>query len=101
MNVILWANESFDYVRNTCYVFTPQDLKLKEKGILKAPYQINPSEPVPQLGTWYLDRNLPVIFQRLTAASVRLAKLLNEIFGKNKDKNFLIELEKFINQNLN
>eukprot|EP01091_Cochliopodium_minus_P015107 TRINITY_DN5286_c0_g3_i1.p1 TRINITY_DN5286_c0_g3~~TRINITY_DN5286_c0_g3_i1.p1 ORF type:complete len:324 (+),score=86.36 TRINITY_DN5286_c0_g3_i1:198-1169(+) len=92
MNVISWANESFDYVRNTCYVFTPNDAEMKKNSFNSSPFknsfQINPlsgkdKNVIPQLGTWYLEKNLPIIFQRLTAASIRLAHLLNDVFGTN------------------
>jgi len=62
-----WANESFQYVLSTVYNFSQQ------------------SEPVmatrsTTLGQWYYTTNLPVVQQRLVAASVRLAALLNSIF---------------------
>jgi len=65
-----WANESFQYVRSDVYQFTPSSFmqgwrKTKE----------------PSLGTWYYNQNLPVVQQRLVAASVRLAQLLNSIFS--------------------
>ena len=85
MDVILWANESFDYVRNTCYVFSAKDVEMR-KNSFQLDSSIN-KDDIPHLGDWYLQRNLPVIFQRLTGASVRLAHLLSEIFGTNKGKN--------------
>jgi len=59
-----WANESFEYVRTDVYDFTPN---LKTRAV--------------SLGSWYDSRNLPIVKQRLIAASVRLAQLLNSILG--------------------
>jgi len=61
---ITWANESFQYVRTTVYNFTGSDLKRQQ---------------VPDLGEVYYARNLPIVFQRLIAAGVRLGALLNTI----------------------
>jgi len=63
MDPIHWANESFQYVRDTCYNFT--DSKRRQS--------------VPALGQVYYDRNWPIVVQRLIAAGVRLGSLLNQI----------------------
>jgi len=60
-----WANESFSYVRSDVYDFTPNS---------------RPARAV-ALGAWYDSRNLPIVQQRLIAASVRLAQLINSILG--------------------
>jgi len=59
-----WANESFEYVRTDVYNFTPST------GAL--PGEVS-------LGQWYYSMNLPIVKQRLIAAGVRLAALLNSI----------------------
>jgi len=64
-----WANESFQYVRTTVYNFT-------QPAILSS----NADYDYVSLGQWYYNTNLPVVQQRLVAASVRLAALLNSIF---------------------
>lgn len=61
MDPIEWANESFDFVRSTCYNYTEN------------------SSGVPQLDEDYYDHNLPIIQWRLAAAGVRLGALLNSI----------------------
>jgi len=58
MDSSVWANESFQYVRTTCYSY-------------------NISNGVPQLEQSYYDINLPIIKQRLIAAGVRLAQAIN------------------------
>jgi len=63
-----WANESFQYVRTVCYNFT------------------TPSDGVPKLGEVYYDDNLPIIQQRLIAAGVRLAVVLNTVLNNNNNK---------------
>lgn len=72
---VAWADESFQFVRTTCYNYTI------ENG-------------VPTLGDEYYDTNLPIVQQRLIAGGVRLGYLLNSIltgadinssFGKFKD----------------
>jgi hypothetical protein len=62
MNPVDWANESFQYVRSTVYNYT-----------------LGPDN-VPALGDDYYYHNLPIVKERLAAAGVRLAKLLNNIF---------------------
>jgi hypothetical protein len=64
MNPIDWANESFQYVLDTCYNFTDS------RGAHKRDHA---------LSEVYYNRNLPIVFQRLIAAGVRLGKLLNSI----------------------
>jgi len=63
-----WADESFDYVRNDVYNFSPNN-KVSMVGA------------EPDLGTDYYNHNLPIITERLVAASIRLAALLDKIFG--------------------
>lgn len=64
MDPSVWADESFSYVRNDVYNFDP-----------------TPSAAsVPYLGSHYYDHNLPIVTERLTAASIRLAALLEQIF---------------------
>jgi len=84
MDVVTWADESFAFVRNQCYVYNASDLRNDNAE--------------PQLGTWYLDHNIGTVFQRLTAASVRLATLLTDIFGKNKGSNAIGILKKAVEQ---
>lgn len=65
MNPSDWAQESFSYVLTDVYNF-------------------NPSKTVgedPDLGDDYYKHNLPIVTERLIAASIRLAALLNKLFG--------------------
>jgi len=57
-----WADESFQYVQSTCYNFTGSERQ------------------EPSLGDVYYNRNLPIVQQRLIAAGVRLATLINTLF---------------------
>jgi hypothetical protein len=41
-----------------------------------------------RLGQDYLDKNIPVVNERLTVAGVRLAALLNVIFDETKELPF-------------
>jgi len=59
MSPSVWADESFQFVRTTCYNYTTN------------------SDGVGQLGEDYYQRNLPIIQQRLIAGGVRLGQLLN------------------------
>jgi len=60
-----WADESFAYVRNVVYNFN-SSAKVGDD---------------PNLGDAYYNQNLPIITERLIAASIRLSALLNKIFG--------------------
>jgi len=81
-----WANESFQYVRTTVYNFTQSGegssfSTLSATNIdpsLLSGYNIEDYDY--SLGQWYYNTNLPVVQQRLIAAAVRLAALLNSIF---------------------
>eukprot|EP01115_Flamella_aegyptia_P007187 TRINITY_DN29922_c0_g1_i1.p1 TRINITY_DN29922_c0_g1~~TRINITY_DN29922_c0_g1_i1.p1 ORF type:complete len:294 (+),score=125.74 TRINITY_DN29922_c0_g1_i1:90-971(+) len=66
-----WANESFQYVRTVCYNYNPSE-KVRS---------------IPDLGDAYYNANIPIVKQRLVAAGVRLANLLNNIFGSGKYSN--------------
>jgi len=61
-----WANESFQLVRTTVYNFTDSS-RISTQAI--------------QLGEDYYQVNLPIVQQRVIAAGVRLAQLLNTIFN--------------------
>lgn len=63
-----WADESFDYVRNDVYNFYP-DGKVSTVG------------ETPSLGDDYYKFALPIVTERLLAAAIRLAALLDKIFG--------------------
>jgi len=63
-----WADESFDYVRNDVYNFYP-DGKVSMVGA------------DPDLGDAYYEHNLPIVTERLIGAAIRLAALLDKIFG--------------------
>jgi len=65
MNPIHWADESYDYVTSTVYNFTTSNSRTKEL----------------EIGQEYFERSLPIIQERLIAAGVRLANLLNIIFN--------------------
>lgn len=65
MDPSAWADESFSYVENDVYNFDPSP---KASG-------------TPYLASHYYDHNLPIVRERLIAASIRLAALLNKIFG--------------------
>eukprot|EP01113_Clastostelium_recurvatum_P042267 TRINITY_DN683_c0_g1_i1.p1 TRINITY_DN683_c0_g1~~TRINITY_DN683_c0_g1_i1.p1 ORF type:complete len:324 (-),score=85.09 TRINITY_DN683_c0_g1_i1:43-939(-) len=58
LNCIDWANESFDFVRNQVYQFGTTGYNL---------------------GDWYYNNNLQVVKNRLMAAGIRLAYVLNSI----------------------
>jgi len=78
-NPIEWADESFYYVRTTCYDYgngTSKKINVDFKSI-----KINNEEPeaYPKIGDWYYDKNIQIIRQRLIAAGVRLGTLLNSI----------------------
>jgi len=60
MDPISWANESFDYTKSDVYV-----------GV---------SGVDPNLTDDYYNRNIPIVKERLMAAGIRLATLLNSIF---------------------
>jgi len=66
---VAWANESFQLVRNDVYIYSN-------------PAHFNQTAD-PNLGAWYYTHNLPVVQQRLVAAAVRLAQLLNTAFLEN------------------
>jgi len=72
MDPIDWADESFHFVRSTCYNFTDNNYDGFDVAIFD-------DEPVPALGDKYYYTNLPIVQQRLIAAGVRLGHLLNEI----------------------
>jgi len=72
MNPIDWASESFFYVRTTCYNYTGD-----ENEIPSISYSFK--RQTPALGEYYYNHNLPIVFQRLIAAGVRLASLLNTV----------------------
>jgi len=55
-----WADESFQYVQNTCYQYSSTALSDN-----------------------YYNRNLPIVQQRLIAAGVRLGTVLNNVLGGN------------------
>jgi len=91
-NAIDWADESFHFVRSTCYNYTDQNLNVTEEfwGGEKAHYNnkihvnggertISIYEDEPDLTDKYYETNLPIIKQRLIAAGVRLGTLLNNI----------------------
>jgi len=61
---IIWANESYTYVLNTVYKFNSFE---------------SDGKALPQLGTAYYNRNLPIVKQRLIAAGVRLGQILNNV----------------------
>lgn len=63
-----WADESFAYVRTDVYNFNPN-----------ATAEV--SDTPPYLGSHYYNHNLPIVTERLTAASIRLSALLEKIFG--------------------
>jgi hypothetical protein len=60
MNVVDWANESFEYVRTVVY-----------SGV---------SGTKPSLGQSYYDQCLPIVKERLVAGGIRLGYLINSIF---------------------
>jgi len=62
LSVTSWADESFQYVRSTCYNYSSTDLSDN-----------------------YYNRNLPIVQKRLVASGVRLGTLLNNILGGNKE----------------
>jgi len=64
LDPIGWADESFYFVRTTCYNYNQQG---------RAPAD------TPQLGDAYYNRNLPIVQERLIAAGVRLGTILNQM----------------------
>lgn len=67
-DVVAWANESIGYVISNCYDYGSSKVSFNKAG-------------EPQLGQWYYNNNWPVVTARLEAAGVRLAALLNKVFG--------------------
>lgn len=69
-NPIEWADESFYYVRTDVYNYNPtpeieeSDIRIKYNNL-------------PWIGPHYYAHNLPIIQQRLMAAGIRLATLIN------------------------
>ena len=61
-----WATESYQLARTNAYVL-PKDGRI---------------------GQEYLDKNIPVVNERLAMASVRLAALLNAVFDETKELPF-------------
>jgi len=72
-NAIDWADESFHYVLSTVYNFTDNGQSLEFD-----PLDFEDAD-VPALGDRYYEVNLPIVQQRLIAAGVRLATLLNRV----------------------
>eukprot|EP01114_Cavostelium_apophysatum_P020801 TRINITY_DN706_c0_g1_i1.p1 TRINITY_DN706_c0_g1~~TRINITY_DN706_c0_g1_i1.p1 ORF type:complete len:298 (-),score=74.90 TRINITY_DN706_c0_g1_i1:587-1480(-) len=82
---IVWADESFYWVRETVYNFS-SDSEFKFKNVLHKPGKVTINDyfqAEPLLGEWYYNQNLPVVQQRLIAAGVRLGALLNAILTGN------------------
>ena len=82
MDPVEWANESFQFVRTNCYNYTTgpdggKIYKIRSRLLIRS---------VPQLGDAYYDENLPVVKERLVAAGVRLAKVLNTVLAGHQDK---------------
>jgi len=69
MDPSVWAQESFEYVLNDVYNFNPEESQ-----------EVDGSD-TPYLGPHYYDHNLPIVTERLTAASIRLAALLTKVFS--------------------
>jgi len=69
MSTINWADESFQIVLNNCYNFSPD-------------FQSRPTTPYNYLAQKYYTDNIPIIKERLMAAGIRLAKILNTIYDK-------------------
>lgn len=69
MDPSAWAQESFEYVENDVYNFDP------------TPTSSGIAADLPYLGPHYYDHNLPIVEERLTAASIRLAALLTKVFS--------------------
>jgi len=74
MNPIDWATESFHYVMTTCYNYTGGS-----NETFPGDYSPLSAQQTPALGEYYYNHNLPIVMQRLIAAGVRLASLLNTI----------------------
>jgi len=94
-NPIDWADESFHYVLTTVYNFTDSAIavpthnhkaskskidskRIMRQGGLRNVRVTEPHEEIP-LGSAYYQRNIKVVKQRLIAAGVRLATLLNNV----------------------
>ena len=73
---VLWANESFSYVLQDVYTFTTNN---GGKKLQVEYFNINLEADI---GDEYYNANLPIVQQRLIAAGVRLANLLNNLFGQ-------------------
>lgn len=87
---VIWADESFHYVRSTCYNFTDngesdifangnQQMRFRQPLKQARGNRVSINGDVPDLTQKYYDVNLPIIQQRLIAAGVRLGTLLNAI----------------------
>jgi len=73
----VWANESYSYTLNTVYLFSANQSSPVHCEDLE---QLIASGEEPALGDWYNYANMPTVNQRLIAASVRLATLLDSLF---------------------
>lgn len=79
-NPIEWADESYYWVKETVYNFTDSEIfQLKNPAFAKGLFKQRTSAQEVTLDLWYVKTNLPIIQQRLIAAGVRLATLLNSI----------------------
>jgi len=77
MDVEKWADESFHIVKHTVYDFTDSS----NNGSQNLAFSYQQGMPIgqtiiPKLGKAYYDKALPIIKQRLIAAAVRLAAII-------------------------
>jgi len=76
-----WANQSFQLVRTDVYNYDPQDRIEFDLLELSKDHQAAHIFSEPYLGTNYYDHNLPIVQIQLLRGSVRLAVLLESLFG--------------------
>ena len=65
---VAWANESIWYVRNDVYDWDPTNVS---------------ASSLPYLGTNYYEHNFPIACERMEAAGIRIANILNAAFASN------------------
>jgi len=76
-----WANQSFEIVRFDVYNYDPEDSPDFDLFSLSEEEQEDLQFSEVYLGSHYYDHNLPIVQVQLLRGSVRLAVLLEELFG--------------------
>eukprot|EP00276_Gloeochaete_wittrockiana_P013957 CAMPEP_0184334508 /NCGR_PEP_ID=MMETSP1089-20130417/3272_1 /TAXON_ID=38269 ORGANISM="Gloeochaete wittrockiana, Strain SAG46.84" /NCGR_SAMPLE_ID=MMETSP1089 /ASSEMBLY_ACC=CAM_ASM_000445 /LENGTH=355 /DNA_ID=CAMNT_0026658791 /DNA_START=13 /DNA_END=1080 /DNA_ORIENTATION=+ len=84
----VWANESFAYVRYSCYNLEPGSAffysKIIQDNVNHKTHerQAEATCSCPVLGDSYYGRNIPIVKERLMQAGIRLASILDLLYSK-------------------